>query len=95
MDSGGARLTSRVTMGKSGVPNLLAAILFALDVTGLMNWGVSMTLEIGTKALDESLELDNLRIGIVEDILEQLAQAKQYLYKLTDRRLANVLSEPK
>jgi hypothetical protein len=76
VDSGGLKLTSRVTMGKSGVPNFWAAILLALDVIGLVNCGVSKALEIGMKALDESLELDNLRIGVAKDILGQLAQGE-------------------
>lgn len=41
------KLTSRVTIGKSGVPNFLAAILFVLEVDGLVNYGVNIALETG------------------------------------------------
>jgi hypothetical protein len=67
--------TSRVAMGKSGVPSFLAAILVTLEVTGLlvMVCGVSIAREIGTtEALDAMRDLKCLRSGIVEDTSSQL-----------------------
>lgn len=60
-------------MGKSGVPSFWAAILLAFVAAGLENCGVSIALETGMKALDESLELDSLRVGFAKSMFGQLA----------------------